>query len=58
MSARTALIVVASRTLGLSLAIEYAHRDWDVIGTIRGSRRTALHDRAAAYRGQVAVGGP
>ncbi|MEU9488007.1 3'-5' exonuclease [Streptomyces decoyicus] len=55
MSARTALIVGASRNLGLGLATEYAHRGWDVIGTVRGSRRTALHDLAEASRGRVVV---
>lgn len=39
MSAKTALIVGASRTLGLGLATEYAHTGWEVIGTVRGSRR-------------------
>ncbi|MFD3579542.1 SDR family NAD(P)-dependent oxidoreductase [Streptomyces sp. NPDC058644] len=51
MRARTALIAGASRTLGLGLATEYAHRGWDVFGTVRGSRRTALHDLAEASRG-------
>ncbi|WP_395368995.1 SDR family oxidoreductase [Streptomyces tubercidicus] len=55
MSARTALIVGASRNLGLGLATEYAQSGWDVIGTVRGSRRTALHDLAEASRGRVMV---
>ncbi|WP_331760372.1 SDR family oxidoreductase (plasmid) [Streptomyces sp. NBC_01471] len=55
MSAKTALIVGASRTLGLGLATEYAHRGWDVIGTVRGSRRTGLHDLADASGGRVTV---
>lgn len=37
MSARTALIVGASRNLGLGLATEYAQSGWDVMGTVRGS---------------------
>ncbi|GAA1913153.1 hypothetical protein GCM10009753_51620 [Streptantibioticus ferralitis] len=53
MNARTALIVGASRTLGLSLATEYVHRGWDVIGTVRGSRRTGLHDLAEASGGRA-----
>jgi NAD(P)-dependent dehydrogenase (short-subunit alcohol dehydrogenase family) len=44
MNTKTALIVGASRTLGLGLAAEYAHRGWGVIGTVRGDRRTGLHD--------------
>ncbi|BBJ45600.1 short-chain dehydrogenase [Streptomyces antimycoticus] len=55
MSSKTALIVGASRTLGLALAAEYAHRGWDVIGTVRGDRRTGLHDLAEASGGRVTV---
>ncbi|MFJ2136926.1 SDR family oxidoreductase [Streptomyces sp. NPDC087845] len=55
MSAGTALIVGASRALGLGLATEYAHRGWDVIGTVRGDRRTGLHDLAEASGGRVTV---
>ncbi|GES28831.1 SDR family NAD(P)-dependent oxidoreductase [Streptomyces angustmyceticus] len=55
MSAKTALIVGASRTLGLGLATEYAHRGWDVIGTVRGSDRTGLHDVAEASGGRVTI---
>jgi NAD(P)-dependent dehydrogenase (short-subunit alcohol dehydrogenase family) len=55
MSAGTALIVGASRALGLGLATEYAHRGWDVIGTVRGDRRTGLHDLAEASDGRVTV---
>ncbi|MFD9486795.1 hypothetical protein ACFWBX_23045 [Streptomyces sp. NPDC059991] len=36
----TAVIIGASRTLGLGLAAEYLRRGWDVLGTVRGSRRT------------------
>ncbi|MGG2460929.1 SDR family oxidoreductase [Streptomyces sp. RGM 3693] len=55
MSAGTVLIVGASRALGLGLATEYAHRGWDVIGTVRGDRRTGLHDLADASDGRVTV---
>ncbi|MFH8632275.1 SDR family oxidoreductase [Streptomyces lydicus] len=55
MSAGTALIVGASRALGLGLATEYAHRGWDVIGTVRDDRRTGLHDLAEASGGRVTV---
>ncbi|MGI5466707.1 SDR family NAD(P)-dependent oxidoreductase [Streptomyces sp. CA-132043] len=55
MSTKTALIVGASRTLGLGLATEYAHRGWDVIGTVRGNERTGLHDLAEASGGRVTV---
>ncbi|MFG2600235.1 SDR family NAD(P)-dependent oxidoreductase [Streptomyces sp. NPDC048462] len=55
MSAGTALVVGASRGLGLALATEYAHRGWEVIATVRDSRRTALHDLAEASGGGVTV---
>ncbi len=55
MSTGTALIVGASRALGLGLATEYAHRGWDVIGTVRGDRRTGLHDLAEGSGGRVTV---
>lgn len=55
MSAGTALVVGASRGLGLALATEYAHRGWDVIATVRDGRRTALHDLAGAPGGRVTV---
>ncbi|KPC63904.1 SDR family oxidoreductase [Streptomyces chattanoogensis] len=55
MSAGTALIVGASRSLGLGLATAYAQRGWDVIGTVRGDRRTGLHDLAEASDGRVTV---
>ncbi|GLQ87643.1 SDR family NAD(P)-dependent oxidoreductase [Dyella flagellata] len=41
---RTALIVGASRGLGLGLAQEYLARGWQVIATVRGTGKTALHD--------------
>jgi len=40
----TALIIGASRGLGLAMAEEYLKRGWHVIGTVRGHGRTALHD--------------
>ncbi|MGX1976371.1 SDR family NAD(P)-dependent oxidoreductase [Streptomyces kronopolitis] len=52
---KTALIVGASRTLGLALAAEYLRRGWDVIGTVRGSRRTGLHDLAETSDGRLTV---
>ena len=39
---KTALIIGASRGLGLGLAQEYAARGWDVIGTVRNPA-TLLH---------------
>lgn len=44
MTTQTALIVGASRGLGLGLAREYLSRGWHVVGTVRGSARNSLHD--------------
>lgn len=43
---RTALIVGASRGLGLGLAKALLDRGWRVTGTVRGRDRTGLHDLA------------
>lgn len=45
---QTALIVGASRGLGLALVEEYLKRGWRVIGTVRGQARTPLHDLQAS----------
>lgn len=45
---QTALIVGASRGLGHALAAEYLGRGWHVIGTVRGSAHTPLHDLQAS----------
>lgn len=46
MSSERVLIVGASRGLGLGLAQEYLGRGWQVVGTVRGSAPTPLHDLA------------
>jgi NAD(P)-dependent dehydrogenase (short-subunit alcohol dehydrogenase family) len=43
---KTALIVGASRNIGLEIARAYLRRGWEVIATVRGSARTPLHDLA------------
>ncbi|NDZ81285.1 SDR family oxidoreductase [Streptomyces sp. SID10853] len=55
MSTKTALIVGASRSLGLALATEFTRRGWDVIGTVRGESRTDLHELAEKSGGSVTV---
>jgi NAD(P)-dependent dehydrogenase (short-subunit alcohol dehydrogenase family) len=45
--ASTALIIGASRGLGLALAEEYRRRGWNVIGTVRNDVHTGLHMLAA-----------
>jgi NAD(P)-dependent dehydrogenase (short-subunit alcohol dehydrogenase family) len=51
----TALIIGASRGLGQAIAAEFVGRGWRVIGTVRGTARTALHDLADAHPGQVEI---
>jgi NAD(P)-dependent dehydrogenase (short-subunit alcohol dehydrogenase family) len=51
----TALILGASRGLGLALADEYLKRGWRVIATARGGKRTALHDLADRAGGRLTV---
>lgn len=51
----TILIAGASRGLGLGLAAAFLSRGWHVIGTVRGSERTGLHELAEANAGRVAV---
>ena len=52
---RAALVIGASRGLGLGLVREWLHRGWDVVGTVRGTGRTALHDAADATGGHLVV---
>jgi NAD(P)-dependent dehydrogenase (short-subunit alcohol dehydrogenase family) len=54
-SSLTALIVGASRGLGLALAEEYWKRGWRVVATVRGSGRTGLHDLADKAGGWIEV---
>ncbi|GGL80805.1 short-chain dehydrogenase [Microlunatus endophyticus] len=54
-TAGTALVVGASRALGLALTEELAARDWTVIATTRGGRRTGLHDLAERAHGRVEI---
>ncbi len=51
---KTALIVGASRGLGLALAQEWLSRGWTVIGTARGEP-TKLHEAAEGSAGQLSV---
>ena len=54
-SLRTALIVGASRGLGLGLAKEYLARGWQVIGTVRGTAKTALHEAQTSADGRLEI---
>ncbi len=51
----TALIVGASRGLGLALVEEYLSRGWDVIGTERGKSRSGLQALKAKYGARLEI---
>ncbi len=50
---KTILLVGASRGLGAAMAGEFVEKGWHVIGTVRESGRTELHDLADAHAEQV-----
>jgi NAD(P)-dependent dehydrogenase (short-subunit alcohol dehydrogenase family) len=50
-----ALVVGASRGLGLALAEEYLKRGWRVVATVRGTARGKLHDLADRSRGWLEI---
>ena len=52
---QTVLLIAASRGLGLAMAEEFLKRDWNVIGTVRGTTRTKLHDLADRYPGRLEI---
>ena len=54
-SSSTALIIGASRGLGLELARQYLARGWTVIATIRGEQPKALQDMAAQAEGRLEI---
>lgn len=54
-NARTALILGASRGLGLALVEEYLRRDWHVVATVRGEAPQALAALAAASGGRLRI---
>jgi len=50
------LIVGASRGLGHAMAVEFLHKGWNVLGTVRAQGvRTLLHDLADDYPGRVEI---
>jgi NAD(P)-dependent dehydrogenase (short-subunit alcohol dehydrogenase family) len=51
----TVLIIGASRGLGLAMAKEYLDRGSEVVATIRGSDRTALHELAESAGGRLEI---
>src|SRR5438552_193128 len=51
----TALIVGASKGLGLGMVSEFLRRGWRVIATVRGENRTALDELDAQGRLEIEV---
>ncbi len=54
-ASQTALIVGASRGLGLALAREWLSRGWTVIATVRGTGHTGLHAAAETAKGRLQI---
>jgi NAD(P)-dependent dehydrogenase (short-subunit alcohol dehydrogenase family) len=52
---KTVLLVGASRGLGYAMAEEFLKRGWDVVGTVRGHRRTRLHELAEQLPRRMAI---
>ena len=52
---KTILLIGASRGLGLAMAAEYLKRGWRVVATVRGDRRTPLHDLGDASEGRLEI---
>jgi NAD(P)-dependent dehydrogenase (short-subunit alcohol dehydrogenase family) len=51
----TVLIIAASRGLGHAMATEFLDRGWQVVGTVRGTGRTLLHELADENPGRVEI---
>lgn len=54
-AAPTILIVGASRGLGHAMAAEFLKKGWRVVGTVRGTARTLLHDLADEAPGRLDI---
>jgi NAD(P)-dependent dehydrogenase (short-subunit alcohol dehydrogenase family) len=55
MTDKQILLVGASRGLGLAMAAEFLKKGWNVVGTVRGSGRTELHDLADEHPGRIEI---
>ena len=53
--AGTILLIGASRGIGYAMAAEFLKQGWNVVGTVRGSTRTRLHDLAEEHEGRVQI---
>jgi NAD(P)-dependent dehydrogenase (short-subunit alcohol dehydrogenase family) len=55
LSQKSILLVGASRGLGHAMAAEYLKHGWHVLGTVRGSARTLLHDLGDRSDGRLEI---
>ena len=51
----TILLIGASRGLGHAMAAEFLGKGWTVVGTVRGTKRTRLHDLADDHTGRLEI---
>jgi NAD(P)-dependent dehydrogenase (short-subunit alcohol dehydrogenase family) len=51
------LLVGASRGLGYAMAAEFLDRGWNVVGTVRGTSRTRLHELSERSAGRLEIQG-
>jgi NAD(P)-dependent dehydrogenase (short-subunit alcohol dehydrogenase family) len=54
-AAGTALLIGASRGLGLAMAAEFLKKGWNVTGTVRDGGRTELHELAQEHGGRLEI---
>lgn len=54
-AAGTILLIGASRGLGHAMAAEFLKKGWSVVGTVRETHRTLLHDLADVYGDRVEI---
>ncbi|HTR78394.1 MAG TPA: SDR family NAD(P)-dependent oxidoreductase [Gemmatimonadaceae bacterium] len=52
---KTLLIVGASRGLGYAIAEEFLGRGWNVVGTVRGTAATRLHELSERSPGRIEI---
>ena len=52
---KTLLLIGASRGLGLAMAEEFLAHGWNVVGTVRGTARTGLHELAERRPGRIEI---
>lgn len=52
---KSLLLVGASRGLGFAMAEEFLARGWNIIGTVRGTARTRLHELSERSPGRIEI---